>query len=153
MIDNNYQNNYGYSQPNYANSLMGNYTSGNNFQQTTALPQRPVMKLSGGRIVRNEQDIFPNEVPNNGNIAVFVQEDLNTIFLKTWGRSGLIDTNVYQLVTNDPQQNAQNPFDQIMVRLDAIENFLLSSKSNDLAVKKSTKDNQAQNELGGNNNE
>ena len=152
MIDNNYQNGgYGYSQPNYANSTMGNYTSGGTFQQTA--PQRPVMKLSGGRIVRNEQDIFPNEVPNNGNLAVFVQEDLNAIYLKTWGRNGLIDTNVYQLVTNDPQQNAPNPFDQIMVRLDAIENFLLSSSQKDEAKKNPVQNDQTNKELGGNGNE
>lgn len=135
---NNYQN--GYTQPNYANSSMGNYTSGN-FQQMSA-PQRPVMKLSGGRMVRNEQDIFPNEVPNNGNLAVFVQEDLNMVYLKTWGRNGLIDTNVYQLVTDEPQQQGPNPFDQIMVRLDAIENFLMSSVPKDAMKKNPAQNNQ-----------
>lgn len=116
MISNNYQNqdpfynNYGtaYQQQ------MQNYAQNNNYQRQ--------MRVAGARMVRDEREIRPNEVPNNGDIAVFVQNDLGRVFVKTWNGNGLIDTNEYQLVQNTPQ--GPNPFDLIMDRLDQIENFL-----------------------------
>lgn len=73
-----------------------------------------------GRIVTSERDIFPNEIPMDGNLAVFLQQDLQMVFAKTWGSDGLIHTNAYQLV-NPSGETAEDPMQVILKRLDNIE--------------------------------
>lgn len=85
-----------------------------------------------GRMVNSENDIFPNEVPNDGNYATFVQTDLQRIYMKTWGRNGLIQTNVYELVNPDGQGQADqpDPMQVILERLDNIERMVKSNNRN-----------------------
>lgn len=76
-----------------------------------------------GRIVTKEQDIFPNEIPMDGSLAIFLQQDLQMVYAKTWGADGLIHTNAYQLV-NPSTQPAEDPIQMILQRLDGIEQTL-----------------------------
>lgn len=83
-----------------------------------------------GRVIREERDIVPNEIPMDGNIGVFVQQDLQRIYAKTWGGDGLIHTNLYELVIPN-QQNGEpkeDPMTLILERLDRIEESLKRDK-------------------------
>lgn len=113
------------------NAFYGNYgtgnvntggynTAGNNGQMnngfqttTTQTTQNTVPSTSYAppssqyvpcRIVENEQSIIANEVPTNGNIGVFVCQDMSVIYTKAWGADGYIHTNVYQLVKSQGPQ-------------------------------------------------
>lgn len=87
-------------------------------QMQAQLPQ-----VLPGRIIQQESDIVAREVPNDGNFAVFVQQDLQKIYAKTWGGDGLIHTNTYVLA-NDAQNQQDKPdiLSVILQRLDGIEN-------------------------------
>lgn len=92
------------------------------------------MSLSGGRIVSSESDIIPNEIPMDGSLGVFVTENLQEIYLKTWGGNGEILRNKYVLVTDDqPEMVDKNEafISEILTRLDRIEQSLsLKTSSN-----------------------
>lgn len=119
---------YGNSQP-YLTSYgqqMGMNQSQQMMQQQQP-PQQP--SYIPGRVIAQESDIVPNEVPNDGNFAVFVQQDLSTIYAKTWGGDGLIKTNVYKLVPQEvsgeeTKEDGVNPMDLILERLDNIEKMV-----------------------------
>lgn len=115
----NYPSNY-YSPPvSNANQMMQSQTTN---QQTPSLL---------GRMVGTETDIVPNEVPMDGNVGFFVQNDLKRIYAKSWGRDGNIYTNVYELVTPGTPETTetQNGFDLILERLDKIEQSLKRSQN------------------------
>lgn len=107
-----YQTNYGTGQ-----SFVGTQQSANAFA-----PTQPTRSYLPGRIVQNEQAIVANEVPMDGSLGVFVQQDLQQIFTKTWGNDGFIHTDVYQLVTGKTPQN--DPVNEILTRLQRIEERL-----------------------------
>ena len=85
-------------------------------------PQYPVQQMLPGRIIQQEADIVAREVPNDGNFAVFVQQDLQRIYAKTWGGDGRIHTNVYELVNG--QEKEPDLMAIILQRLDNIEKTL-----------------------------
>lgn len=85
-------------------------------------PQYPVQQMLPGRIIQQESDIVAREVPNDGNFAVFVQQDLQKIYAKTWGGDGRIHTNVYELVNG--QEKEPDLMAVILQRLDNIEKTL-----------------------------
>lgn len=95
-------------------------------------PQQPTQpQYLPGRMIQSENDIYPGEVPMNGDFGTFIQNDLSTIYLKTWGRNGAIQTNVYTLVNPDQNNNGQNdPLTAIMDRLTGIESSLEEMKNN-----------------------
>lgn len=117
---------------NYISPAYNNYSSNqfgvrntNSYMQQMNSPQQRSIGLSSGRMIQTEEEIIPNEIPMDGNLGVFVQNDLKQIFLKTWGGDGVIRTNRYVLVDeNAPAKDETSPFDLIMKRLDDIENFL-----------------------------
>lgn len=126
------QNMYGnpYSSMNYGVGMQnpqGMSMGGNPYQQSsmgmTQQTTPPRMSYIPGRMVTAERDIVANEIPMDGNLAVFIQQDLKRVYAKTWGGDGLIHTNVYDLV--DPlQQNTEgkeDPIQVILSRLDSIE--------------------------------
>lgn len=106
---------------NYQNSSMQQNNMNNMQVQPSFLP---------GRVIREEQDILPGEVPMNGNVAVFVQQDLQRIYAKSWGRDGLIHTNVYDFVDLNRQNGEpkEDPIGLILERLDRIEETLKRDK-------------------------
>lgn len=74
-----------------------------------------------GRFINQETDIYPNEIPNNGNVMFFPQGDLKRIYAKALGDDGLIHTNVYELVEATSENSTYNA---IIERLDNIEKAL-----------------------------
>lgn len=74
-----------------------------------------------GRMVGNPQEIRPNEVPMDGTAAFFPMNDYSCIYIKAWGADGNIQTLRFipEVVEQAPQGPSQ--FDQVMARLDSIE--------------------------------
>lgn len=96
-------------------------------QQTSGLVCKPVVDAS---------NVSPNDVPMDGNAAVFPKNDFSEIYVKSWTPNGTIQTIVYKPVqpenqsesTNIPQIdfNALNEDvralrEDILARLDSIE--------------------------------
>lgn len=128
-----YQNSYQPIQNSYM-AQMGQYQQ--NFQpqvqqsqpqQTQGLVCKPVVDAS---------NVSPNDVPMDGNAAVFPKNDFSEIYVKSWTPNGTIQTIVYKPAhpenqsegTNIPQMdfNALNEDvralrEDILARLDSIE--------------------------------
>lgn len=96
-------------------------------QQTQGLVCKPVVDAS---------NVSPNDVPMDGNAAIFPKNDFSEIYVKSWTPNGTIQTVVYKPVldqnqlegTNIPQMdfNALNEDvralrEDILARLDSIE--------------------------------
>ena len=83
-----------------------------------------------GRIVQSIDEVTPNEIPMDGNIGVFVKEDLSIIYIKRWTKDGTIKTFEYPIMTpvTEEQQNKEkeqeNSLNLILQRFDKIENIL-----------------------------
>lgn len=114
------------------NTMNGNGAGYQNtsMQQTNMNNMQVQPSFLPGRIIREEQDIVPGEIPMNGNISVFVQQDLQRIYAKSWGGDGRIHTNVYEFVdlnrlNGEPKED---PMGLILERLDRIEETLKRDK-------------------------
>lgn len=72
----------------------------------------------------NPQEIRPNEVPMDGTAAFFPMNDYSAIYIKAWGADGNIQTLRY--IPEQVEQQPQGPseFEQVMARLDSIEQSL-----------------------------
>lgn len=116
---------YGTTTIGYGNPNGSNLTSSNGFSYTMQPPANPSTR---GRVVVSEQEIAPNEVPNDGfNFGVFLQQDLSRVYVKQVGGDGLIHTAVYTREQTQPAQEnniLQATLQTIMQRLDGIEKKL-----------------------------
>jgi len=96
--------------------------------QTYQQQNRPIQppQVIPGKYINNERDILAMDVPTDGSIAFFIQNDLQKIYAKTWGGDGNIHQNVYVRVTDtaNPQQEENPIFASIIERLDNIEKCL-----------------------------
>lgn len=91
------------------------------------------------RLVHTPDEIKPIEISMNGNVSVFVQDDLSKLYLGRWGKEGKIDIDEYVLVQREKRENGeekqnssitfQDLMNDINSRLDKIE-MLLSSSTN-----------------------
>lgn len=123
---NNGQNPYGnYYNPYYP--PMPNQMSANLVQQPMNM-QRPVASGMGGRVVNNENEITPNEIPMDGSVSLFPTNDYSKIYAKAWTANGAIKTITFvPEVTADPVSNpsdisTQSKFqNDVLERLDRIE--------------------------------
>lgn len=90
----------------------------------------PSYPIIVGRMVNQVNDIRPNEVPNDGSIAVFPQSDLSCVYVKYLKADGLIATAKYVLDTSVDKTSI--PSDEYMA---------LESKLNELISLVKTKNN------------
>lgn len=85
-----------------------------------------------GKFINNESEITPNEVPMDGSMSVFPKNDGSSIIVKTWSPNGTINTVEYIPVVEDQNINNnidQNPYAEIIERLDRIEKKVNSKKN------------------------
>lgn len=68
------------------NNQSPGYSGFNNFQR----PSMPAM--IPGRLVANADEITPQEVPMDGSVSLFPQNDYSAIYAKTWTKDGTIAT-------------------------------------------------------------
>lgn len=132
QMNNPYQGSY---QP--MNPFMGQMQYQQNFQpQVQQVPQQQQTQGLICKPVVDASNVSPNDVPMDGNAAVFPKNDFSEIYVKSWTPNGTIQTIVYKPVqpentaegTNIPQMdfNALNEDvralrEDIMARLDSIE--------------------------------
>ena len=105
----------------YTNNISGTvqqtpgYSGFNNFQR----PSIPAM--IPGRPVANADEITPQEVPMDGSVSLFPQQDYSCIYAKTWTKEGTIAT--MKFVPEQPQAQEQQK-SPLEIRLDSIDQQL-----------------------------
>ena len=98
------------------------YAGFNNFQRPSVPSMLP------GRQVANADEITPQEVPMDGSVSLFPQNDYSAIYAKTWTKDGTIATLKY--VPEQPQAAApqkspiEERLDKIDQRFDHLEKML-----------------------------
>lgn len=100
-----------------------------NYTSVRPAVQQPRATYIPGRMIQQEEEIIPSEVPMNGDYATFISQDMKRIYMKTWGKDGLIHTEVFENVTDRMnsgmnQQPQMDALAAIMARLDEIEKCL-----------------------------
>ena len=113
----------------YGNNYQPTYPMYNPYQnqQNNYLPPMP-MGLSG-RIVDDFGSVTVNDVPMDGNPAVFIKKDNSEIVLKKWGNDGRIYSVSYlpQIENKDantinvPSEIKQSEIEALTQRLEGIE--------------------------------
>lgn len=112
------------SNPGYVSNISGNntvtqqtpgYSGFNNFQRPTMPAMIP------GRLVSNADEITPQEVPMDGSVSLFPQNDYSCIYAKTWTKEGTIAT--LKFVPEQPQ-NTEQQKSPLEMRLDSIDQRL-----------------------------
>lgn len=93
-----------------------------NLSYVTPAPKQTIF----GKVVQNESQITPNDVPMDGTIAMFPLQDFSKIIAKQWTPNGLIQTLEY-LPANTKDDNPTVTLDEVMShmdeRLDQIEDL------------------------------
>lgn len=106
-----------YSDP-YSQTVPYNSAMNTNYQR----PSIP------GRLVNNLDEITPQEVPMDGSVSLFPQNDYSAIYAKTWTKDGTIATVKYvpeQPQTAVPQKSPiEEHLDKIDQRFDRLEKML-----------------------------
>ena len=89
-----------------------------------------------GRVVKNEEEITPNEVSMDGSISIFPLSDYSCIIAKQWNSDGTIKTLKFIQDKADKNEEIEQPTDifndltqHIDSRLDKIEK-MMSSRTN-----------------------
>lgn len=86
--------------------------------------QRPSIS---GRPVNNLDEITPQEVPMDGSVSLFPQNDYSAIYAKTWTKDGTIATVKYipeQPQTTHQKSPIEERLDKIDQRFDRLEKML-----------------------------
>lgn len=131
-----------------AQSLNNYQNAINQPQYSTTQPiQQPMMQYMAkpqimGHFVNEVSEITANDVPMDGNVALFPKQDMTEIFAKSWNSDGTIRTVVYKPFMEQPIDNTQEDtkvkvelsteatetfmkrFDDISDRLEKLEKFI-----------------------------
>lgn len=105
----------------------GGYMAGN---QTPNLYQNQLNRFQSipGRLVNNLDEITPQEVPMDGSVSLFPQQDYSAIYAKTWTKDGTIATVKFipeQPASVAPQKSPiEERLDKIDQRFDRLEKML-----------------------------
>lgn len=80
--------------------------------------QRPSMAMIPGRPIANADEITPQEVPMDGSVSLFPQQDYSCIYAKTWTKEGTIAT--MKFVPEQPQAATEqkSPLEERLDRID-----------------------------------
>ena len=139
QINNPYQGGYQPMQNPYM-AQMGQY-------QPQIQPQAQTQQQAQGLVckpVSDDSNVSPNDVPMDGNAAVFPKNDFTEIYVKSWTPNGTIQTVVYKPVQTENQSEGANISqmdfnalndgimalgNNIMERIDKLEKYLDNSSS------------------------
>ncbi|EOS48240.1 hypothetical protein C810_01326 [Lachnospiraceae bacterium A2] len=61
-----------------------------------------------GKMVNDVSTVSPNDVPMDGNIAIFPKNDMSEIYCKQWKQDGTIQTVVYKPILDQNQSEGTN---------------------------------------------
>lgn len=80
-----------------------------------------------GKVVADESQITPNDVPMDGTIAIFPLQDYSKIIAKQWTANGTIQTLIYipeqTQASNTPKTTLDDVMSHMDERLDQIEDL------------------------------
>lgn len=98
---------------NYYRNLEQNTQQNNQYGGMTgyAVSQPAPPPVIYGKIVRCEDDVAPNDVPLDGKIAAFPQQDLSCVYLKSWNSRGTIDSVRYVPEVVAPVVSEESSYD------------------------------------------
>lgn len=131
--------------PFYSNQGNNPYTWNNNYTPGTSYAPQTSGYMAGnqtpnpyqnqlnrfqsipGRLVNNLDEITPQEVPMDGSVSLFPQNDYSAIYAKTWTKDGTIAT--VKFIPEQPQMEPQKSpleerLDRIDQRFDKLEKML-----------------------------
>ena len=99
-----YQNSYQSMQNPYI-AQMGQYQQGMQMFPAQVQNSNMVQQPPGliGKMVNDVSMVSPNDVPMDGNIAIFPKNDMSEIYCKQWKQDGTIQTVVYKPVLDQNQ--------------------------------------------------
>lgn len=106
QMNNPYQGSY---QP--INPFMGQMQYQQNLQPQVQTIQQPQQQQVQGLICKpvvDASNVSPNDVPMDGNAAVFPKNDFSEIYVKSWTPNGTIQTVVYRPVQPENQSETTN---------------------------------------------
>lgn len=106
----------------------GGYMAGNQTPNPYQNQQLNRFQSIPGRLVNNLDEITPQEVPMDGSVSLFPQNDYSAIYAKTWTKDGTIATVKFipeQPTTGVPQKSPiEERLDRIDQRFDRLEKML-----------------------------
>lgn len=105
----------------------GNYVTQSQTYQNPYIQQPNRFHSIPGRLVNNLDEITPQEVPMDGSVSLFPQNDYSAIYAKTWTKDGTIAT--VKFIPEQPQMEPQKypleeRLDRIDQRFDRLEKML-----------------------------
>lgn len=79
-----------------------------------------------GRMVHDIQEVRPNEVPNNGTLALFPKDDMSCVYAKYLSNVGKIETLIFVPMAQTTEQPAENNGElaEIREKLDEIKKLV-----------------------------
>lgn len=127
-----------YGSPRYNDSMngpsntppgYGQYGYANQLQQYTGKPQETQQQSPpplNGRLINEERDILPKEIPMDGSVSVFPKSDFSYILAKAWNANGTIDTVKFipDIPAAQPQTSTDTNMQQILDKLNKMEETL-----------------------------
>lgn len=114
----------------------------NPYLQQQNQPTSNQVRGINGRVIGNVNEVTPNEVPMDGNVSLFPLNDYSCIYAKMWNTDGTIQTIKFIPVVENAQEAQQTQqltdahYNNILERLDKIEQMLTPKKTNSRAAKK-----------------
>ncbi len=104
-----YQNSYQPMQNPYL-AQIGQYQQGMQMFPAQTQNSNMVQQPQGliGKMVNDVSMVSPNDVPMDGNIAIFPKNDMSEIYCKQWKQDGTIQTVVYKPVLDQNQSEGTN---------------------------------------------
>ena len=103
----------------------GGYTTPSQTYQNPYVQQPNRFQSIPGRLVNNLDEITPQEVPMDGSVSLFPQQDYSAIYAKTWTKDGTIATMKF---IPEKQETAPTPnlleekINKIDKRISSLEN-------------------------------
>lgn len=100
---------------NMANNQNGQQTAQNQNQNqnstspTVSQTKNTKHSVSLARVVNSPDEIKPNEIPNDGSLSIFVNDDLNSIYVKRWLNDGSVDNLCFVQGMTQTQNNKNQP--------------------------------------------
>lgn len=124
----------GFNLPYQQNSYYPTYQAPQTWLPTQqSYPQGVPQKASiFGKLISDESQILPSDVPMDGSISIFPLQDYSKIFAKQWTKNGTIQTMVYipQMQEEPSTSVATNDFTTLTSHIDSKFDELMSVVSN-----------------------
>lgn len=100
-----------YNFMNSMNNQNNNTQPAQNQSRPAATPDQQGDKgVASVRVIESPDEIRANEIPMNGGISLFLQDDLSVIYGKRWTNNGTVD-NLRFVLENDDQKESKNSSD------------------------------------------